>query len=168
MRIRGLIPTPYLRRDSQERNRCRHRQRSLSRWRARHYRPARWPDRHEFWNRCNTASLDSAGKVRAIAYTGATRNRACRKCLHDRRRVHSWGSIRMLDSDLGSCCTSRSVTERLYAAINEALRVPELTASFVKLGFDVLIKQQPDLDSFISSEAQRWPPIVKAAGLMPE
>ena len=114
--------------------------------------------------------LIQQGKVRAIAYTGATRNPG----LPDVPTMieggvpqlgfnpDSWAAI------LAPAGTPRAVTERLYAAINEALRAPELTASFVKLGFDVLIKRQPDLDSFISSEAQKWPPIVKAAGLIPE
>jgi len=33
------------------------------------------------------------------------------------------------------------------------------------LGFDLMIKRQKDLDSFIASEARKWPPIVKAVGL---
>jgi len=28
-----------------------------------------------------------------------------------------------------------------------------------------MIKRQEDLESFVASEAQKWPPIVKAAGL---
>ena len=58
--------------------------------------------------------------------------------------------------------------DRLYAAINESLRSPELLASYKKFGFEVMIKQQGDLEAFIASEAQRWPPIVSAAGLKPE
>ena len=58
--------------------------------------------------------------------------------------------------------------DRLYTAINESLRSPELMASFKKFGFEVMIKQQADLESFIASEAQRWPQIVTAAGLKPE
>jgi tripartite-type tricarboxylate transporter receptor subunit TctC len=60
------------------------------------------------------------------------------------------------------------VIDRLYVAINESLRSPELAASFAKFGFEVMIKPQDDLVSFIASEAQRWPSIVKAAGLQPD
>ena len=56
----------------------------------------------------------------------------------------------------------------LYTTINEALRSPELAEGFAKFGFKVMIKQQRDLDAFIAIEAQRWPPIVSAAGLKPE
>ena len=34
--------------------------------------------------------------------------------------------------------------------------------------FDVMIKRQGELESFIASEARKWPPIVRAAGLTPE
>ena len=64
--------------------------------------------------------------------------------------------------------TPKAVIDRLYTAINESLRAPELLASFKKFGFEVMIKQQGDLEAFIASEAQRWPPIVSAAGLRPE
>jgi tripartite-type tricarboxylate transporter receptor subunit TctC len=64
--------------------------------------------------------------------------------------------------------TPRAVIDRLYTAINEALRSPELIEGFAKFGFEVMIKQQRDLDAFIAIEAQRWPPIVSAAGLKPE
>jgi tripartite-type tricarboxylate transporter receptor subunit TctC len=64
--------------------------------------------------------------------------------------------------------TPRAVIDRLYTAINEALASPELAASYAKFGFEVFIKQQSDLEAFVASEAQKWPPIVKAAGLTPQ
>jgi tripartite-type tricarboxylate transporter receptor subunit TctC len=114
--------------------------------------------------------LIQQGKVRAIAYTGATRNPRLPGVPTMLEggvpqlgfNPDAWAGI------LAPAGTPRAVTDRLYRAVNEALRTPELTAIFVKLGFDALIKQQSDLDTFISSEAEKWPPIVKAAGLMPE
>ena len=64
--------------------------------------------------------------------------------------------------------TPRAVIDRLYTAINESLRSPELAASYARFGFEVMIKPQHDLEVFVASEARRWPPIVKAAGLKPE
>jgi tripartite-type tricarboxylate transporter receptor subunit TctC len=114
--------------------------------------------------------LIQQGKVRAIAYTGATRHPRLPEV-----PTMIEGGVPQLGFNpdvwagiLAPAGTPRTVADRLYRAVKEALRTPELTASFVKLGFDVLIKQQSDLDAFISSEAQKWPPIVKAAGLMPE
>jgi tripartite-type tricarboxylate transporter receptor subunit TctC len=114
--------------------------------------------------------LIQEGKVRAIAFTGTRRN-------PDLPKVPTMieGGIPQLGFDpdvwtgiLAPADTPRAVVDKLYAAIDEVLRTPELTASFMKLGFDVFVKQQSDLESFIVSEADKWPRIVKAAGLVPE
>jgi tripartite-type tricarboxylate transporter receptor subunit TctC len=108
--------------------------------------------------------------VRAIAYTGVKRNRD----LPDVPTMTESGFQQVsfnpnnwtgISAPAG---TPRVVTDRLYTAINESLRSPELLASYKKFGFEVMIKQQGDLRAFIASEAQRWPPIVRAAGLKPE
>jgi tripartite-type tricarboxylate transporter receptor subunit TctC len=114
--------------------------------------------------------LIQQGKVRAIAVTDAKRHRD----LPDvPTMIESGFSQVSFNPDNWTAIsapagTPRAVIDRLYAAINEALVAPELTASFAKFGFEVMIKQQRDLDAFIASEAQRWPPIVRAAGLTPE
>jgi tripartite-type tricarboxylate transporter receptor subunit TctC len=114
--------------------------------------------------------LIQQGKVRAIAFTGVKRS----PDLPDVPTMIESGFPQVsfnpdnwtaISAPAG---TPRAVIDRLYTAINEALRSPELAASFAKFGFEVMIKRQRDLDAFIASEAQRWPPIVKAAGLRPE
>jgi hypothetical protein len=64
--------------------------------------------------------------------------------------------------------TPPAVIDKLYAAINETLESPGLKTSFAQLGMNAMIVQQRDLVPFVASEAERWPPIVKAAGLTPE
>src|SRR5262245_18615234 len=114
--------------------------------------------------------LIQQGKVRAIAVTGVKRS----PDLPDVPTMIESGFPQVsfnpdnwtaISAPAG---TPRDVVDRLYTAINEALRSPELAASYAKLGFEVMIKPQRDLEAFIASEAQRWPPIVKAAGLRPE
>jgi tripartite-type tricarboxylate transporter receptor subunit TctC len=114
--------------------------------------------------------LIQQGKVRAIAFTGVKRS-------PDLPNVPT-----MIESGFPQVSfnpdtwtgisapagTPSAVIDRLYGTINEALQSPELAASFAKFGFEVMIKQQRDLESFIAAEAQRWPPIVNAAGLRPE
>ena len=111
--------------------------------------------------------LIQQGKVRAIAYTGIARNSSLPEV-----PTMIEGGVPQLGFNpdfwaaiMAPAGTPHAVIEALHAAINEALRAPELAANFVKLGFDLLVKHQHELDSFISSEAQKWPPIVKAAGL---
>lgn len=114
--------------------------------------------------------LIQQGRVRAIAYTGVKRNRDLPGVPTTTEsgfpqvsfNPDNWTAI---SAPAG---TPRAVIDRLYTAINEALRSPELTASFSKLGFEVMIKQRRDMEAFVASEAKRWPPIVHAAGLRSE
>jgi tripartite-type tricarboxylate transporter receptor subunit TctC len=114
--------------------------------------------------------LIQQGKVRAVAFTGVKRS----PDLPDVPTMIESGFPQVSfnpDNWTGISApagTPRAVIDRLHAAINEALRSPELAASFAKFGFEVMIKRQPDLEAFVASEAQKWPSIVKAAGLTPQ
>lgn len=114
--------------------------------------------------------LIQQGKVRAIAYTGVKRSAD----LPDVPTMTESGFPQVsfnpdnwtaISAPAG---TPRAVVDRLYTAINEALRSPVLVASYARFGFEVMIKQQGELEAFVATEAQRWPPIVSAAGLKPE
>jgi tripartite-type tricarboxylate transporter receptor subunit TctC len=114
--------------------------------------------------------LIQQGKVRAIAFTGV------------KRSVELPDVPTMIESGIpqlgfnpdnwtalaAPAGTPPAIIARLHAAVGESLAAPELKASFARLGFDALIKRPQELDSFIAAEARKWPPIVKAAGLMPE
>lgn len=110
------------------------------------------------------------GKVRAIAFTGVRRS----PDLPDVPTMIESGFPQVAFNPdnwtaiLAPAGTPAAVIDRLYSAINESLRSPELAASFARLGFEVMIKPQRDLAAFVAAEAERWPPIVKAAGLRPE
>jgi len=114
--------------------------------------------------------LIQQGKVRAMAFTGVKRS----SDLPDVPTMIESGFPQVSfnpDNWTGISApagTPRAVVDRLYTAINESLRSPELAASYARFGFEVMIRQQRELEAFIASEAQKWPPIVKAAGLKPE
>jgi tripartite-type tricarboxylate transporter receptor subunit TctC len=114
--------------------------------------------------------LIQQGKVRALAVTGVKRS----PDLPDVPTMIESGFPKVsfnpdnwtaISAPAG---TPRPVIDRLYVAINESLRSPELVASFAKFGFEAMVKPQGDLEAFMTSEAQRWPAIVYAAGLRPE
>jgi tripartite-type tricarboxylate transporter receptor subunit TctC len=109
-------------------------------------------------------------KVRAIAFTGVKRSRDLPGVP---TMIESGFSQLTFNPDnwtaiAAPASTPRDVIDRLYTAVGEALRSREVEASFAKLGIDTFIKPQRDLEAFIASEARKWPPIVRAAGLMPE
>jgi tripartite-type tricarboxylate transporter receptor subunit TctC len=64
--------------------------------------------------------------------------------------------------------TPTTIVDKLNAEINEAMKSPELAASMAKLGFEPKFWTPKDYGAFLSEEAKRWPPIVKAAGVQPE
>ena len=109
-------------------------------------------------------------KVRAIAFTGAKRS----PDLPDVPTMTESGFPQVsfnpdnwtaISAPAG---TPKAVVDKLYTAIEESLRAPAVLARFKKFGFEVMIKQQHELEAFVASEARRWPPIVSAAGLKPE
>jgi tripartite-type tricarboxylate transporter receptor subunit TctC len=109
-------------------------------------------------------------KVRAIAFTGVKRSAD----LPDVPTMMESGVPELgfnpdnWTSIAAPAGTPAIVIDTLRLAINRALKSAELMANFRKLGFDTLIKEPRDLSAFMVSEAQKWPPIVKAAGLLPE
>jgi tripartite-type tricarboxylate transporter receptor subunit TctC len=109
-------------------------------------------------------------KVRALAYTGTKRT----PDLPDLPTMIEAGFPQLaFNPDVWTAIaapagTPAPIIQRLHAAVNEALAAPELRASFVKFGFDIVVKPLAELESFMVAEAAKWPPVVKAAGLKSE
>jgi tripartite-type tricarboxylate transporter receptor subunit TctC len=111
--------------------------------------------------------LIEQGKVRALAYTGTSRSRD----LPDVPTMSESGLPQLtFNPDNWSAIaaparTPRDVIDTLRIAIARTLDSDDLKAAFARLGFNVMVTPQKHLESFIAAEAQKWPPIVKAAGL---
>jgi tripartite-type tricarboxylate transporter receptor subunit TctC len=108
------------------------------------------------------------GKVRPLAVT--TRTRA--KDLPDVPTMIESGlpQLALIFSAglLAPAGTPTEIVEKLNAETNQAMRAPELMASMVKLGFEPQYWSPRDYAAFLADEMQRWPPLVKAAGVKPE
>jgi tripartite-type tricarboxylate transporter receptor subunit TctC len=114
--------------------------------------------------------LIRAGKLKAIAFTGAVRAPE----LSDVSTVieagypqiafnpDAWAAI------LAPAGTPGAVVAVLNRNLNEALRSPELRGSLAKLGFQARETSPGGFAAFLVSELKRWPPIVRAAGLKAE
>ena len=114
--------------------------------------------------------LIQGGKLRAIAFTGTKRN-------PDLPDVPSVGEVGFpqiaFNPDawaaiLAPAATSGAIVDRLNTAINDALKTPELAASLTTFGYEGRQMSQPGVAAFFAAEMQKWPPIVRAAGLKPE
>jgi tripartite-type tricarboxylate transporter receptor subunit TctC len=65
--------------------------------------------------------------------------------------------------------TPRPIIERLHAEFSKALRHPTVVERLTKAGLEVAPSESPDAYArFIRAEYDRWPAIVKAAGVTPE
>jgi tripartite-type tricarboxylate transporter receptor subunit TctC len=110
------------------------------------------------------------GKVRALAYTGAQRSPE----LPGVPTIGESGFPQLTfnpDTWIGILAPARTpieVINRLNGAINESLKSLELQASFAKLGLEPKILTLQEFSAFIVSQSEKWPPIIKAAGLQPE
>ena len=70
-------------------------------------------------------------------------------------------------SFLGPVGMPAAIVEQLNAEINQSLRSPELSAALGKLGIEPQIGTPKEFASFLASEMQKWPPLLRAAGLKP-
>ena len=64
--------------------------------------------------------------------------------------------------------TPAVVVDKLNFAANESLKAPETLASFAKLGIAPKSSSPREFAAFLTEEARKWPPILKASGVKPE
>jgi tripartite-type tricarboxylate transporter receptor subunit TctC len=112
--------------------------------------------------------LIQQGKIRALAVTTQTRS----KDLPEVPTMIESGlpQLALIFSAglLAPAGTPSEIVGKLNAEINDAMRTPELTAAMGKLGFEPKTWSPQEYGAFLADEMQRWPPIVRAAGIKPE
>ena len=109
--------------------------------------------------------LIEAGKLRAVAVTGETRN------------PNLPGVQTMIESGfpgfvvyfwIGMVAPAgmpETVVSKLNAVINDGLRSPQMQASLAKIGLEPAIGTPREFAAVIASETQRWAAVVKEAGI---
>jgi tripartite-type tricarboxylate transporter receptor subunit TctC len=70
-------------------------------------------------------------------------------------------------SFLGPVGMPMTIVEQFNAEINQSLRSPELSAALDKLGIEPKTGTPKEFAAFLASEMQKWPPLLRAAGLQP-
>jgi tripartite-type tricarboxylate transporter receptor subunit TctC len=61
----------------------------------------------------------------------------------------------------------RTIVDRLNTEINQSVKSPEVNAVLEKLGFEPKVSTPEEFAAFLASEMQKWPPLLRAAGLKP-
>jgi tripartite-type tricarboxylate transporter receptor subunit TctC len=112
--------------------------------------------------------LIQQGRIRAIAVT--TEARA--KDLPDVPTMMESGlpqlALSFSAGILAPAGTPPAILEKLNSEMNEALKSPEMIASFAKLGFEPKSWSTAQYGKFLAGEMRKWPPIIKASGVQPE
>jgi tripartite-type tricarboxylate transporter receptor subunit TctC len=114
-------------------------------------------------------SLVKEGRLKALAYTGATRSPALPQVpTVSEIGLPQLASIRVWLGIVAPAGTPPQTIKKLNAAINEALASSDVQATFAKLGWDPKITSPQEFATFLASEVEKWPLLVKEAGLRPD
>jgi tripartite-type tricarboxylate transporter receptor subunit TctC len=121
-----------------------------------------------FGTQATLLPLIHQGRIRALAVTTDTRSKA----LPDVPTMIESGlpdlTIGFTAGILAPAGTPQPIIETLNRAMNEALRTPEMIEALDKLGFDPVNWSAKQYGDFLADEMKRLPPMVKAAGVLPE
>jgi tripartite-type tricarboxylate transporter receptor subunit TctC len=115
----------------------------------------------------NALPMIQEGKVRALAVTSSTRDPE----LPDVPTFKEEGFPDVgFDPDVWQAIvaplgTPAPIVNKLNTEINAALRSDEVQATFKKLRFQAMIQSPGEFAKLLAVQAERWPPIIKAAGL---
>jgi tripartite-type tricarboxylate transporter receptor subunit TctC len=64
--------------------------------------------------------------------------------------------------------TSATVVTKLNMEVNASLRTPEIASVMGRFGFEAKISSVKEFSALLATEKEKWPPLLKAAGLGPE
>lgn len=109
----------------------------------------------------------AAGKLKAIATTGATRLAALpgvptsKESGFPQFEVNSWYSV------AAPANTPKEIVARLNAEIARALRVPAVREKLIAEGLEPRTSTPEEMADYVKAEYERWGKVVKTAGIKP-
>jgi tripartite-type tricarboxylate transporter receptor subunit TctC len=118
----------------------------------------------------NLISLIEDGRVRPLAFTGSARA----AMLPDVPTMIESGLPQVgFNPDvwlgiLGPAGMPAAVVDRLNSEVNASLQSSEMKAVLARLGFEPKATTPREFEAFFAAEIQKWPPLLRAAGLKPE
>jgi tripartite-type tricarboxylate transporter receptor subunit TctC len=110
------------------------------------------------------------GKIRPLAYTGAKRT----PDLPDVPTMIESGLPQVgfhPDVWMGIFApagTPQPIVERLNSEINLVLRSAEMAPALKRFGYDLKISTPAEFATFFTAELNKWPPVLRAAGIKPQ
>ena len=106
-----------------------------------------------------------AGKVKALATTGRARSTV----LPEVPTVHEAGvagyEATIWLGLMAPKGTPKDIVDKLHAAVNQALRQPEVRQAWAKQGAVPLILSTSEFDKYLHDDIQKWGAVIKAANI---
>ena len=116
-----------------------------------------------------TGPMVKADKVRALALTGTQRTLAFSEIPTFKESGFDLGGV---DAGSGSIAapkgTPASVIEKLNAAVNQALKDPQVRARYQAADFVVVGGSPEEFGAFMQSQQKFWRDELEAAGIRPQ
>jgi tripartite-type tricarboxylate transporter receptor subunit TctC len=117
----------------------------------------------------NVLAMIREGRIRPLAVTGARRD----PNLPDVPTMTESGYPQVgfhpdvWQAFVAPAATPIAIVSKLNTEVNETLKSPEVKASLDRLGFSPLIMSPQEFATFLAAQAQKWPPVIKAANIQP-
>jgi len=118
----------------------------------------------------NVLAMIREGQIRPLAVTGAARD----PNLPDVPTMAESGYPQIgfhpdvWQAFVAPAATPSAVISKLNAEVNETLKSTEVKANLDRLGFDPMIMSPQEFAAFLAAQAQKWPPVIKAANIQPQ
>jgi tripartite-type tricarboxylate transporter receptor subunit TctC len=118
----------------------------------------------------NVLAMIREGQVRPLAVTGAARD----PNLPDVPTMTESGYAQIgfhpdvWQAFVAPAATPAAVISRLNAEVNETIKLPEVRANLDRLGFNPMIMSPQEFGAFLAAQAQKWPPVIRAANIQPQ
>ena len=111
--------------------------------------------------------LHNSGKIRILAVTSPQRLKAARE-IPTAIEAGVPGMIAQLFNGLfAPAGTPKPIIDKIAQATAATMADKDLQASLVKSGFEPMLDSSPDkARAFVAEEVDRWPPVLKAAGMI--
>jgi tripartite-type tricarboxylate transporter receptor subunit TctC len=109
-----------------------------------------------------------AGRLRAIAVTGAQRSTAVPEVATVAESILPGYEATAWYGLLAPAGTPRAITMQLHGEYAKALALPEVKQRLANLGFDIVTSPPDVFGAYIKSETVKWAKVVKASGARAE
>ncbi len=110
------------------------------------------------------SALAKAGKVRALATTGAKRNPLTPDLPTVAETVPGYEATIWLGL-MAPKGTPKDVVTFLNTAVNKVIQLPEVKAAWAKQGATPLVKTPAEFDAYLRKDIAKWANVVKVSGL---